>query len=115
MPICEKCWKDSFIESRDSGGGTWTIHKRLHDERNCTPEEQAGENAPICPVCERRAVHYEDRQCVACGCYLLAQSEREQKIRAVLAQTIERYTTLDQPSLDIQFLLILVDALRGEG
>jgi hypothetical protein len=70
MPSCEKCWEDAhagypycdvaqeyerLIKERDANGHT------------CTPEEQAGPDAGVCPSCGRRAIHQYCHVCMACG------------------------------------------------
>lgn len=55
MASCEKCWRDAggdpvlFAELVESRTGT---------ENECTPEQQAGgEDAKMCPTCDRKCVH----------------------------------------------------------
>jgi hypothetical protein len=64
MASCEKCWTEAhgdaerylrLVEDRDASGHA------------CTPEEQAGPDAKVCPSCGRRAVHQLCRVCMACG------------------------------------------------
>ena len=65
MPSCEKCWKDAkgdaelyhlLAAARDASGD------------QCTPEEHAGgEDAGVCPICSRKAVHAICKVCIACG------------------------------------------------
>ena len=59
MANCEKCWRDS--------GGDVEEYQRLVLIRNCTPEEQAGEGAEKCPVCNRLAMHIYCHVCMACN------------------------------------------------
>lgn len=64
---CEKCWHDAH-----NGPGTDVAeaYLRLIRERAsspCTPEEQAGPDAPLCEYCDRRTVHPYVRKCVICG------------------------------------------------
>lgn len=67
MPACEKCWRDAGAEAFSSQGDKVAIYHRLLDERRCTPEEQAGEDAGQCGSCGRRAVHQYVGCCMACG------------------------------------------------
>lgn len=62
MASCEKCWRDA--------GGNPGRYRQLIREREgnpCTPEEQAGEGAGICPKCNRKAIHQHCFVCMACG------------------------------------------------
>lgn len=68
MASCEKCWADSFTMSFSTGKDRVEIYQRLVKERNCTPEEQAGPDATICPKCKRKAVHQIIKMCMNCGC-----------------------------------------------
>ncbi len=61
MVSCEKCWKDANSNPE--------IYTQLIKERNvnpCTPEEQAGEYARVCPRCKRITVHQYTKECVIC-------------------------------------------------
>ena len=60
MASCEKCW-------RDSNGNPDEYH-RLIGSRYCTPEEQAGEDATICPKCNKRTVHQYAKVCMISNC-----------------------------------------------
>ncbi len=64
MPSCEKCW-------RQAGGNPEEYHRlvylRNEQGKECTPEEQAGPSATICPKCNRRTVHQFAERCVICG------------------------------------------------
>jgi hypothetical protein len=55
MPSCEKCWRDS--------DGNPDRYAELVEQRNCTPEEQAGEHAGVCYICARRTRH---QYCYTC-------------------------------------------------
>ena len=59
MASCEKCWRDS--------GGDPDLYAKLIAERNCTPEEQAGGESTVCPLCGRKTVHMFCNVCMACG------------------------------------------------
>ena len=68
MASCEKCWKDA---TGAMTGDTPREYHRLINERNnspCTPEEQAGEYAGICPRCNRKTIHQFTRECLLCHC-----------------------------------------------
>jgi hypothetical protein len=58
MPSCEKCWSDS--------GGDQDRYRDLVSKRNCTPEQQAGDGADLCPFCKRATVHIHTEQCLVC-------------------------------------------------
>lgn len=59
MASCEKCWRDS--------AGDPLRYAVLVNERDCSPEDQAGYGAQMCPHCGRRAVHQYCHICMACG------------------------------------------------
>lgn len=62
MPTCQKCWRDaSCCDDKTSE------YLRLIEERDCTPEEQAGRDAPKCPECKRNTIHEIVNQCMNCG------------------------------------------------
>lgn len=66
MASCEKCWSDAGI----MGGDKTENYANLIEERKddpCTPEEQAGHDAEICPKCKRKTVHQLTHECVVCG------------------------------------------------
>lgn len=65
MPSCEKCWRDA--------GGDADLYTQLIEQRNksgqeCSPEEQAGEEAGWCPVCSRKTVHMHSDVCMVKEC-----------------------------------------------
>lgn len=60
MTSCEKCW-------RDGDGDPHRYHQFLK-ANNCTPEEQAGITASICPGCKRRTVHIYVKKCMNPEC-----------------------------------------------
>ena len=69
MASCEKCWADAW---RFGEGDQPEEYSRLIRERDatghtCTPEEQAGPDAGVCPKCGRRAMHQYCNVCMACG------------------------------------------------
>jgi len=63
MSSCEKCWKDA-------GGDPDKYHRLIQDRLNnpCTPEEQAGEFATICPNCQRKTIHQYTQKCMNVNC-----------------------------------------------
>ncbi len=56
MACCEKCWKEA--------GGIAARYAELWNSRQCTPEEQAGDNAGTCDVCRRRTIHQYAKCCM---------------------------------------------------
>ena len=61
MVGCEKCWEDA--------GDDYARYCELREERidsPCTPEEQAGRDAGLCPKCKRWAVHQYSGVCMFC-------------------------------------------------
>ena len=72
MASCEKCWVDAAKRAR--GNSDKSQEEHYHDliaERShspCTPEEQAGPGARVCPTCKRPIVHQFTHCCVICGC-----------------------------------------------
>jgi len=63
MTACEKCWSDSY---GDAAEYQRRISERNAQQHRCTPEEQAGPDATVCPTCGRRAVHQYAKVCMAC-------------------------------------------------
>jgi hypothetical protein len=61
MPSCEKCWRDAHGDSKE--------YRRLISSGKvaCTPEEQAGPEATLCPRCQRMTRHQGCRVCMICG------------------------------------------------
>ncbi|MFA4971183.1 MAG: hypothetical protein WC683_01125 [bacterium] len=67
MSTCEKCWADAH---RDAPEDVSARYARLIEERRgrqCTPEEQAGPDATVCPQCGRRTCHQWTGECMVCG------------------------------------------------
>lgn len=69
MASCEKCWRDS---RRAEYEGDHMAYQRLLRERDargeqCTPEQQAGEDASECPICKRMTVHQYAEVCMICS------------------------------------------------
>ena len=66
MPACEKCWSDSA-----PGEYNALVEKRSKAGNECSPEEQAGPDAYVCPVCKRKTVHqYVPSYCMNCNKYV---------------------------------------------
>ena len=62
MSACEKCWRDA-----QGYGDPMMEYLRLIRERQCTPEEQAGPDATVCPHFQTRTRHQATGQCMRCG------------------------------------------------
>ena len=60
MASCEKCWTDSR--------GATEEYMRLIKVRTCTPEDQAGVDAKVCPDCGCRTIHQLAGVCMVPGC-----------------------------------------------
>jgi len=43
MPGCQRCWWDAELISRSSVEERVDIYHKLIDERDCTPEQQCGD------------------------------------------------------------------------
>ncbi len=63
MSACEKCWRDAHWPGSDVA----VEYAKLVAARICTPEEQAGPEATVCPNCGRRTLHQWTGECMA-GC-----------------------------------------------
>jgi len=63
MPSCEKCWSEAAasIDKTDQ-------YQQLIETCTCTPEEQAGRHAEVCPVCHRRTQHQHYGVCMNPEC-----------------------------------------------
>lgn len=61
MTSCEKCWVRA--------GGDPVRYRALIERlgKPCTPEEQAGPNATLCPRCNLMTVHQHAHVCTLCG------------------------------------------------
>ena len=68
MPACEKCWKDAHFGGPDADISA-RYQQLLNDRKDnpCTPEEQAGEGALMCPTCGNMTIHQYTLSCMACG------------------------------------------------
>ena len=72
MSTCEKCWTEArcWAETKlilPYGISFVSEYNRLIAIHRCTPEEQAGEHAEVCPQCGRLTLHQWARECMA-GC-----------------------------------------------
>jgi len=68
MASCEKCWSDAYRIACEDGTKSQTqVYWQLLLSRDCTPEEQAGKRAQMCPNCNRKTVHQVDNICLVCG------------------------------------------------
>ena len=56
MSSCEKCWSQSRM---------YDNYSELVKSSNCTPEEQAGPGASLCPKCQRKTIHQYTGECMA--------------------------------------------------
>lgn len=66
MPSCERCWRDSRW-AEFSGGNASDEYRRLLAERDCSAEQQAGDDAYFCADCARWTAHQICYRCVVCG------------------------------------------------
>ena len=69
MAACEKCWKDAYTLSRIKGISQASCYQELLAKRAdnpCTPEQQAGEDALVCPSCGRKTIHQYANYCTNC-------------------------------------------------
>ena len=70
MARCEKCWKDAYNRNITNPKSKAEHYANLIEERKenqCSPEEQAGYDAEICPKCDRKTIHQIIAQCIVCG------------------------------------------------
>ena len=67
MPSCERCWRDAGMA--DTGDKVKEYHRLLIERESspCTLEERAGEDAQVCPTCQRKTVHQHAHVCLKCG------------------------------------------------
>jgi len=74
MASCEKCWNDSR--------GDPQLYSELVASRNvrgesCSPEDQAGPYATVCPHCQRKTVHQVCLVCMTPDCGFRADRSEE--------------------------------------
>jgi hypothetical protein len=71
MPGCQKCWNDAGRRAMNTMSDKADIYHDLIEERTgpleCTPEEQAGDEAEVCVDCDRKTVHEVHSSCMVCG------------------------------------------------
>ncbi len=71
MASCEKCWDEAYLRTFENPMKSQSEHySDLVNERKdnqCTPEQQAGEDADRCPKCKRKSIHRYVRVCMNCG------------------------------------------------
>jgi hypothetical protein len=67
MPSCERCWRDAGARAYSKQTSTSEEYQALIAARECTPEQQAGEDATECPKCSRRTCHQYCHVCMACN------------------------------------------------
>lgn len=66
MASCEKCWRDSYWETQNTGIARATVYNRIVNEHDCTLEEQAGNDAIYCTVCNRATIPQDVLICLNC-------------------------------------------------
>jgi len=66
MSMCQKCWKDAGSIAASAFRSKTEVYSELIEKRKCTSEEQAGRDAGICSVCDKKAVHEITGQCMNC-------------------------------------------------
>jgi hypothetical protein len=62
MSSCEKCWIDQQVM-----GIPYAEMVKIRQDHPCTPEQQAGPCADVCPVCKRMTLHQYTNEPM-CGC-----------------------------------------------
>ena len=68
MSCCEKCWSDAH---RGPQFSVAEEYGKLIEERKdnpCSPEEQAGPEAGVCPKCKRKTLHQHVKDVCMAGC-----------------------------------------------
>ena len=69
MSSCEKCWLDAhYINTDDLADAYHALLAERSGVNVCTPEEQAGANAGVCPKCGRRTTHQITGACMTPNC-----------------------------------------------
>jgi len=71
MPSCERCWADSASRRMfDEGVDAYRLLMQEREARgeHCTPEQQAGPDADVCPTCGRKTMHQHVRDVCMAGC-----------------------------------------------
>lgn len=71
MASCEKCWADAHLRyvCDRSKCQAEHYHDLIKERKNnpCTPEQQAGRDAKICPKCRKKTIHQIINICMNCG------------------------------------------------
>ncbi len=67
MSSCEKCWRDAREEGESCVVDRYHALMRERRSSPCSPEEQAGPEAWLCPICNKRTLHQYTREPM-CGC-----------------------------------------------
>jgi hypothetical protein len=75
MPSCEKCWRDAGGDPREYAV---LVESRNRPGKECSPEEQAGTEATMCPFCLRRTVHMYSQVCMVTDCSSTSAHEVEE-------------------------------------
>ena len=68
MSSCEKCWADSYTYTYGTDESRIECYQRLIRTRDCTPEEQSGNDAQICSNCQRKTLHQVTGECMNPEC-----------------------------------------------
>lgn len=81
MSSCEKCWGEAYrLELANPTVSQAEHYQNLIEERQdnpCTPEQQAGEDADICPRCKRKTIHQHTKKCMNPDCEQKRRASRE--------------------------------------
>lgn len=67
MASCERCWSASYVDAYHSGESQADAYQKMVAAHNCSPEDQAGPAAKVCPACDRQTVHQYAYVCMSCG------------------------------------------------
>lgn len=68
MARCEKCWNDAFHKAFNDPKTQAEFYEELIKKRKCTPEQQAGIDAKVCPKCKRKCLHQHTGDCMNPEC-----------------------------------------------
>ena len=79
MASCEKCWGDAYMKTFTNPSKSQAEHYsdliKEREENPCTPEQQAGEDARICPKCNRKTIHQIIGRCINCSFVYINDNE----------------------------------------
>ena len=67
MVSCERCWGVARGRAWLNNTEQSEEYRQLILVNDCTPEQQAGEEATVCPECKTKTVHQHTKRCIACG------------------------------------------------